>query len=260
MSCIKRTYPLIIKKEPKHTLCFINCNKLNKLNKSSKELPAIVDLRPQMPGVFDQGELGSCTAQAFCGILGFLNPLKPAYSRLFLYYCERFIRNSVEYDSGATMKDGILALQQFGICREATWAYNIKNYALKPPMNCYSEALLSKVSLVQNIKDTIINLKKALNSGLPFVCGIAVYESFESEDVAKTGIVPLPNTTTEQLLGGHAICVVGYIDESNYWIVRNSWGSKWGDKGYFYLPYSYLLDDALASDFWTILKPFQKKR
>jgi C1A family cysteine protease len=97
-------------------------------------------------------------------------------------------------------------------------------------------------------------MKGCLASGFPFVVGILVYDSFEGLTVAKTGYVPMPNTKTEQILGGHAVICVGYNDSKSVWIMKNSWGSSWGDNGYFYLPYNYLLNSKLAGDMWTIKK------
>lgn len=244
---IKRIYPLKIQKEDPSKLSFI------KLQKSTGPHLSCIDMRPHMPPVVDQGELGSCTANAFCGIIGYLQPKKPITSRLFLYYCTRFIANEVEYDSGATLIDGIKALKKFGVCREASWVYNIKKFTLQPPKQCYFEASLNKAIIVQNIKDTLSNLKRALAQGYPFVFGMLIYSSFESEDVAKTGMVPLPQNNDE-ILGGHALLAVGYCDEKQCFIVRNSWGLLWGDKGYCYIPYSYLLNPNLTSDFWIIKK------
>lgn len=94
-------------------------------------------------------------------------------------------------------------------------------------------------------------MKGCLASGYPFVFGFSVYESFESQAVAQTGIVPMPSPN-EQLLGGHAVLAVGYDDEQGRFIVRNSWGKDWGMEGYFTIKYDYLLNDNLADDFWTI--------
>ena len=97
-------------------------------------------------------------------------------------------------------------------------------------------------------------MKMSLSKANPFVVGIVVYESFESDTVAKSGYVPMPNVTSEAMLGGHAVLCVGYNDIKKVWIMRNSWGTSWGDRGYFYLPYAYLLDNTLTSDLWNISK------
>ena len=97
------------------------------------------------------------------------------------------------------------------------------------------------------------SMKNSLINNDPFVVGIAIYESFETYKVFKTGMVPMP-TSTEKLLGGHAVVCVGFDDIKQVWIMRNSWGINWGDRGYFYLPYLYLLDSHLSTDLWIIKK------
>lgn len=214
------------------------------------KLPTTVDLRPKMPPVYDQGQLGSCTANAIVACFQYDDPTFYG-SRLFLYYNERLIENDVESDAGAQLSDGIKSLQQFGLCSENSWGYDISKFTEKPPQIAYDEALKHKAIQVKNIHQDINTMKNALVQGFPFVVGIQIFEEFESEAVAKTGIVPFP-TDTSQYLGGHAVLCVGYTPE--YWIMRNSWNTTWGDKGYFYLPYSYLLDSSLSSDLWIIEK------
>jgi C1A family cysteine protease len=94
-------------------------------------------------------------------------------------------------------------------------------------------------------------MKGCLASGYPFVFGFSVYTEFESDTVATTGVLNMPSPK-EKLLGGHAVIAVGYDDKTQRFIVRNSWGAKWGIKGYFTIPYAYLTDPNLAADFWTI--------
>jgi len=103
----------------------------------------------------------------------------------------------------------------------------------------------------QRLVQTERQMKTCLASGFPFVFGFSVYESFESESVAKTGKAPMPKKG-EKMLGGHAVMAVGYDDAQGRFIVRNSWGPKWGMEGYFSIPYNYLLSDTLSADFWTI--------
>jgi C1A family cysteine protease len=222
-------------------------------------LPSKVDLRTNFPPVYDQGNLGSCTANALCSVYEFeevdenVNKgFKP--SRLFLYYNERLLENSVKEDAGAMLSDGIKSLQTHGICSEKDCPYVIEKFKNKPTKTAYSNALKHKAIIASNIHQDVTSMKLSLFNKNPFVVGISVYESFESDEVAKTGMVPIPDITKEQCLGGHAVVVVGWDDEKKVWILRNSWGDKWGDKGYFYLPYLYLLDSNLSSDLWNISK------
>jgi C1A family cysteine protease len=223
------------------------------------KLPGIIDLRPKMPPVYDQGNLGSCTAQAFCGLIGYVQPSFNG-SRLFLYYCERELQKTISIDSGATLFDGIKSLQKNGVCLERLWPYIISKFAVKPPDNCFKDALNHQALKVRNINSSsltamknclVCGLSQNPPIGLPFTIGFQVYESFESIQVSRNGIVPMPKPG-EQVLGGHAVCVVGYDDSKGYFIVRNSWGSRWGIKGYFYIPYAYLTNPKLATDAWTI--------
>jgi len=214
------------------------------------KLPDCVDLRPKMPPIYDQGQLGSCTANALCGVVGYD---KPGFngSRLFVYYNERKLENDIPDDAGASLSDGIKTLQTYGVCSEKKWPYIISQFAVKPPTKCYQDGLLNKALKVQNIHCDLTSMKNCLISGFPFVIGISVYQSFESQQVAATGIVPMP-APNEKCLGGHAIVCVGYDDSKQSWIMRNSWGTNWGIKGYFYLPYNYLTNPNLASDAWTV--------
>ena len=209
-----------------------------------------VDLRPKLPPVYDQGQLGSCTANALVAAFQYE---KPSFmgSRLFLYYNERLLMGSVHYDSGATLADGIKCLKTYGVCAEKEWPYVISAFTKKPPAQCYKNALLNRAVTVTNIIQTGAGMRASINAGFPFVVGFMVYASFESPQVNATGIIPMPSPR-ERMLGGHAVLICGYNDKKQWWIARNSWGTSWGDKGYFYLPYAYLLNRNLASDLWNI--------
>jgi C1A family cysteine protease len=214
-----------------------------------------VDLRSKCPDVYDQGNLGSCTAQAICFAYEFNqmkqnepDPFIP--SRLFLYYNERKMEDTTTTDSGAQIRDGMHCISK-GVCKESDWPYLIPNFAVKPPYSLYQKALHHRSIKYQRLDQQEHQIKVALTNGYPVVFGIRVYESFESIDVYKTGIVPYPKKG-EDNLGGHAIALVGYDDDKKHFIFRNSWGASWGDKGYGYIPYKYVLDENLASDFWII--------
>jgi C1A family cysteine protease len=219
-------------------------------------LPASVDLRPNCPKeVYDQGQLGSCTANAIAGALEF-DQIKQALktftpSRLFIYYNERAIEHTVGTDGGAQIRDGIKSVGQIGACPETDWPYDITKFAEKPPVPAFTDAPLGKAVQYQRVPQVLNQMKGCLASGYPFVFGFTVYESFESDQVAKTGVAPMP-AANEQVLGGHAVLAVGYDDNSQRFLVRNSWGPGWGMGGYFTLPYTYLGDANLSDDFWTV--------
>jgi C1A family cysteine protease len=162
------------------------------------------------------------------------------------------MENTVNEDAGATLSDGIEILKKFGVCSENIWPYDISKYSQIPPLNCYIEADKHHVIEAVNILNNAFSMKQCLAEGLPFVVGIQIFEAFESAEVAKTGMVPMPNLFTDECLGGHAVLVCGYDENKQVWIVRNSWGTNWGDNGYFYLPYLYLLYPTLCSDLWYI--------
>jgi C1A family cysteine protease len=219
-------------------------------------LPARVTLRPKCPKVYDQGQLGSCTANAIAAAIEF-DQMKQRQrrhftpSRLFIYYNERVMEGTVDVDSGAMIRDGIKSVGKQGACPERDWPYKIEKFRDKPSRDCYRVARKHKAILYQRLQQTINQLKGCVASGFPFVFGFTVYESFEAPAVLRSGHAPMPRPK-EKVLGGHAVLGVGYDDSKQWFICRNSWGTGWGMSGYFTLPYAYLTDRGLASDFWTI--------
>ena len=219
-------------------------------------LPARTDLRAGFQGVYNQGLLGSCTANAIAGSLQFLEakegatvPVMP--SRLFIYYNERVIEGTVRSDSGAQLRDGIKSVARDGFCPEPLWPYDVDRFEQRPSKRCYEVAVAERVSRYLRLDQSPAALLSCLASGFPFVFGFSVYESFESARVGETGVVPMPRPA-ETMVGGHAVVGCGYDLESRRFIVRNSWGSGWGMEGYFTMPFEYLLTPGLAADFWTI--------
>jgi len=224
------------------------------LRPSGVRLPKSVDLRPTLSPVEDQGQLGSCTANALAGALEYLEikggrPLVDL-SRLFIYYNERVVEQSVASDSGAMLRDGIKTLAAQGVCSEKKWPYVTSAFTKKPSAACYAEAKKHIISSYHRIV-SLSDMRACLAEGFPFVFGFSVYEGFESAKVAKTGVLNLPRPGEKQL-GGHAVCAVGYEDKTKRLLVRNSWGPRWGMKGYFTLPYDYVSNRDLSDDFWTI--------
>jgi C1A family cysteine protease len=225
-------------------------------------LPPIVDLRLKCPAVYDQGDLGSCTANAIGGAYQY-NEIKQnsknifVPSRLFIYYNERKMEGSINDDAGACIADGVASVHNVGVCDEKEWPYVPSKFAVAPSQTLYKKALNHKSGQYKRIQQNLSQIKTALAASSPVIFGMNVYESFESDSVAKTGVVPMPSSTDE-CLGGHAVLIVGYRDTDRKFIVRNSWGPTWGDKGYFYLPYQYVTDPNICSDFWTILNVVDK--
>src|SRR5262249_40190835 len=147
-------------------------------------------------------------------------------SRLFIYYNERVVEHTVKTDSGAMLRDGIKTLAQLGVCTEKRWPYTINRFAIKPTAACYTEGRKHRITSYERLL-TLDEMRACLADGFPFVFGFTVYEAFESAAVAKTGVVPMPGPE-ERVLGGHAVCAVGYDDGEKRFLVRNSWGPKWG--------------------------------
>lgn len=218
-------------------------------------LPKSVDLRPECPPVYNQGQLGSCTGNGIAGAVEFDQRKQGnkefTPSRLFIYYNERVIEGTVSQDSGAQVRDGIKTVATIGAPPETDWPYNIKEFAVKPPASAYADAKLDLVSSYMRVSQDLTQMQGCLAAGYPFVFGFTVYESFESQQVADTGIVPMPSTG-EKVVGGHCVVAVGYDDTKRSFIIRNSWGTSWGLKGYCLMPYEYLVSPRLASDFWTL--------
>jgi C1A family cysteine protease len=220
-----------------------------------RKLPTQVDLRKKCPAVYDQGDLGSCTANAIGAAFEFeLKKQKQKSfmpSRLFIYYNERVIEHTVSIDNGAMIRNGMKSVNKQGVCTEAEWPYIIGKFTSKPPANCYVDAQCHQVLSYHRVPRDLKQMKSCLAEGYPFVFGFTVYDAFESNEVAKTGKLNLP-TKAEGEVGGHAVLAVGYSDKSKRFYVRNSWGNAWGQKGYFTMPYDYVTDENLSDDFWTI--------
>ena len=225
---------------------------------NEEDLPTQVDLRNRMSAVVDQGHLGSCTANAIVsGLREYLlkqsgRPFIPL-SRLFLYYHEREIEGDIQDDKGAILRDGMAVLEKIGVCPEEDYPYS-EDFRDKPSSKDENDAGLYRIGQYSRVQD-LPRLKSVLAHGLPVVLGFLVTKSFyHSEEVKNTGIVPISGTddviTENGQQAGHAVCAVGYDDDKQIVIIRNSWGDKWGDKGYCYFPYE-LFQNGIVQDMWT---------
>jgi C1A family cysteine protease len=224
--------------------------------KTSRALPPRIDLRKHCPRIYSQGKLHSCTANAIGAAIEF-DQLKQQSSqtftpsRLFIYYNERRMKGTIDFDYGSGIREGIKTVGKQGVCAERLWPYKIRKFRTAPSGKCYREAKKHPALVYHRLRRKLAHMKTCLASGYPFIAGLTVYASFESKKVKRTGRAPMPSRE-EKSRGGHAVLVVGYEEEHRHFIVRNSWGKKWGMRGYFTLPYDYLTHSHLSDDFWTI--------
>jgi len=204
-----------------------------------------------------------------------MSPSNWSGSRLFHYYNERLEQGdrvnsngTITADNGSTMKVGIKAIQKYGLCSEIQWPYITEKYSIKPSTNCYSDGLAYNKFTYANVQQTQVAMQTSLAAGIPFMIGFYVFDSFESRNSLLTGYVPLPYSGFERILGGHAVLVVGYDLTKTYpanplnpkicpsgkgvWIIKNSWGTKVGANGYFYLPLPYLTNRTLTIEIWSL--------
>ena len=218
-----------------------------------RALPPRVDLRRQCPPVYDQGRLGSCTANAIAGALQF-DRLKQGLadfvpSRLFIYYNERALEGTVQSDAGAAIRDGIKTVAAQGDCPESEWPYVPARFADKPPASCYAAALQYRAVSYRRVSHDLNQMKGCLAEGYPFVFGISIYWNYPQ--FSKTGTIPMPGHA-DPAHQGHTMMAVGYDDRRRVFLIRNSHGTGWGRHGYGTIPYEYLVRPDLSQDFWTI--------
>lgn len=221
-------------------------------------LPPSVSMLPLMPPAYDQKAHGSCTAQAARGAVQFtakeqtgFKRKQPVPSAMFIYWNTRNDQGTAHDDSGATLRGTFKSLVRYGYCAERFWAYKDDNLLEQPTDDAYVKAAPYRLrtSAYMRVPQTLTALKTCLFERNPVAFGAMLYESFDRARVS--GVVPYP-LKDEDAIGGHAMLVVGYDDERQAFLVRNSWGKRWGLDGYCWIPYSYILNNDLTADLWTL--------
>lgn len=217
-------------------------------------LPSSVSMRGGMPPTKDQLTIGSCTA--FASTAAYIwQMMRQAVlgwqaSELAQYYWSRQREGTTRWDAGATLRNAVKVLVKAGAAAEDLWPYDPSKFAVAPAQRVKQAAKTHQALQYESVPVDVYAMKQAIAAMLPVIVGISVYQSFEGDDVARTGVVPLP-TLGEPLMGGHALLACGYDDATQTFEVRNSWGD-WGDAGYLHIPYAYLGDPRLGGDYWIL--------
>ena len=214
--------------------------------------PPALTLKNSMPPILNQLTIGSCVANGLSLAISYINK-DIILSRLYLYFNSRAVAHlSLDDDTGVSIRDSCIAISKYGICSEATWMYDITKFANLPPLVAYNKQITLNNYIYLAVSQDLNSIKKCINEKYPIVFGFNVYDNFFTPQVANTGIVSLPDLNKNVLQGSHCVVLVGYDDNTNLFECANSWGTGWGNSGYFYLPYNYVTNSNLANDFWTI--------
>lgn len=228
------------------------------------EKDPVTDLRKYVMHVYQQEKCGSCTASALCAAFGlslkkqeltldqgfiYFNP-----SRLFLYYNTRKYSKDHDVDCGASLRNAIKALNRKGVCAESDWPYDLSMSHVEPPQWCYGAARRNNLCKYERLRQDINDFRTCLKEECPIVFGFKLFDGFNSPETKKHGLMPMPTPEERdnEIKCLHAVVAVGYNDYKMYVIVLNSWGEDWGDGGYFYMPYDFIMDPHFCRDFWKI--------
>ena len=213
----------------------------------------ITDVAMFTAPILDQGPIGSCLANAANSLFYISSKGAINLSRLQLYMCYRAVDgSSLTKDTGGTIRGCMKAISDYGMCDEILWPYITPNYPKLAPSPAFKTTYPILNYVYTFIIQDLTYIKECLALGNPVISGIYVYASFQSPKANKYGVIPMPNVKKERFLGGHAILLVGYDDVSKVFKFQNSWGTKWGDSGYGYIPYNYITSPSLASDLCTV--------
>lgn len=221
----------------------------------SAKLPARVDLREEFPRVENQLGLDSCTANALAAVVELLEHragrLERNLSRLFIYFNARVIEHDVAHDDGITIRDGVLALRRHGACPETTWPYLASRVLDRPSARAFEEALRHRIDDAERVHIEVDAMRACIAARSPVVFGLQLFESFGGG--GNHGRIPMPRPHDEKHIGGHTMVAVGYDDGDRVFIVRNSWGRDWGERGHCFLPYDYVGDRKFTDEAWRVL-------
>jgi C1A family cysteine protease len=230
----------------------------------AEALPVKLSLRQEMPPVYDQGQLGSCTANGIAAVLEHAamreKEAEVTPSRLFIYYGERELEGTIDEDAGAEIRDGIKVVASKGAPPESDWPYDIGRFTEKPPPQAYSDALEHEAIEYKRVEPLGRGapIRTALSMHLPIVAGFPVPEKFEDGTWnPATQALPVPSSG-EGFIGGHCVVATGFDYTRQRFPVnviewRNSWSDGWGDHGYFYTDAAWLAPGhSLFSDLWVI--------
>lgn len=219
------------------------------------QLDHAIDLRTSksITPVRDQGPLGSCGGFASTTLFWHVHrkmrlPLDAEPSALYVYNKARMNVSMLNIDSGMQLRDAMKILATLGVCPTGRFPYAEKNWFAVPPKGADRAAKKHKAVWYFKL-DTDDERMWCLAWEYPFICGVRVFDSMFTETVRTTGVVTMPQPG-ENVLGGHALCIVGYNRDTKMWLAQNSWGTKFGDKGFLYLPFEYV--SKYGFTFWTI--------
>jgi C1A family cysteine protease len=202
----------------------------------------VVDLREYDSNIEDQGNIGSCVSSSLCNAYEIM--VKKLYpntfkelSRLFVYYHSRLFDDSLEDDLGSYIRDGLKSLKNYGVCSEELWPYNLNNFDMQPPPECYlnaSKRTITEYQLLLNNEEIV----EVLSNNVPVTISIEIFQDFNNVN-KDNNVVKIPNSF-DYSLGYHAVLLLGYNLNTRQFLMKNSWGSSWGDNGYAYIPFQYV--------------------
>ena len=227
----------------------------------ASQLPPKVDLTEWCGPIKDQGEEGSCTGHAYSSIREFLarkfQNQSPILSPQFLYAEELLLEGTYPEDSGAQSRTGCLILNRYGCCEEASYPYQAGN--IQKPSLAQEENAKKWIGGAYHRITNLADILSCLASGYPCSVGFTVYQSFESQQTANSGVMPMPHKG-EMILGGHEVFAVGYDQSTETVLIQNSWGASWGIGGRFKMPFDFISNPAYTSDIWLchLGRPWRK--